>query len=345
MILVALIILKLAVGLRGQTPAEKCGVIIEGENKWLMIIQNASSNGILIQGSNHIITTSTITGPTPIPKTSGNFGILNGATSSNIRIFLNSISKFNGTDTSGIQMANGASYISVTSNNVFQNSFGISSTTGKFVKIEANTINNNYAGGILLTTPGFGTFSAGPITINDNTIVDNAQEPNNDAQCNNLHCSGINIKGTRPTWDSVTITSNNIKDTQSTHTQLYDIYIFSIQYTNLTIVGNTLGNTASGQTIVMTVNPLSTWIISDNSGFNPQPKRSVTAGTSVYTYTNNDGYREQLELTNVAGLTGLTCRGTAQIIQLDGLTPILNTSDTCIFTWAVTAPTFDILPQ
>ena len=28
--------------LKGNTPAEACGIIIEGENKWLMLIENAS---------------------------------------------------------------------------------------------------------------------------------------------------------------------------------------------------------------------------------------------------------------------------------------------------------------
>jgi putative transposase len=31
-------------GLKGQTPAEKCGIKIEGENKWLTLIQNASNS-------------------------------------------------------------------------------------------------------------------------------------------------------------------------------------------------------------------------------------------------------------------------------------------------------------
>ena len=31
-------------GLDGKTPAEKCGVKIEGDNKWLTLIQNASKN-------------------------------------------------------------------------------------------------------------------------------------------------------------------------------------------------------------------------------------------------------------------------------------------------------------
>jgi len=29
-------------GLDGQTPAEKCGIKIEGKNKWITLIQNAS---------------------------------------------------------------------------------------------------------------------------------------------------------------------------------------------------------------------------------------------------------------------------------------------------------------
>lgn len=31
-------------GLEGKTPAEKCGVKINGNNKWLTLIQNASKN-------------------------------------------------------------------------------------------------------------------------------------------------------------------------------------------------------------------------------------------------------------------------------------------------------------
>ena len=308
-----------------------------------LTIQNASSNGINFLGTNYIITTSTLTGPTPIPKTSGNHGITIGG--SNLRIFLNSISGFNGSDVAGINLGTSATYITITANNLFKNSFGVASIWGKFVKIEANTINNNYAGGILLTTSAFGSASAGPITINDNTIVDNGQESGNDIQCNNVHCSGINIKGTRPAWDGITITSNTIKDTQAIHTQLYDIYIFSTQYTNLTIVGNTVGTTSSGLTIVMTVNALKSWIISENSGFNPQPVRGpLTAGATPFTYSNVDGYKEQIELITIGDMTAFTCRGIANIIQVDAISPILNTLDTCVFTYVAIAPTYDVLP-
>ena len=36
-------------GLNGKTPAEACGVKIEGDNKWITLIQNAEKN-------NHITT-------------------------------------------------------------------------------------------------------------------------------------------------------------------------------------------------------------------------------------------------------------------------------------------------
>jgi hypothetical protein len=31
-------------GLDGKTPAEKCGIKIEGDNKWITLIQKASQN-------------------------------------------------------------------------------------------------------------------------------------------------------------------------------------------------------------------------------------------------------------------------------------------------------------
>lgn len=31
-------------GLKGKTPAEACGIEIEGENKWITLIQNASKS-------------------------------------------------------------------------------------------------------------------------------------------------------------------------------------------------------------------------------------------------------------------------------------------------------------
>ncbi|MCA9819965.1 MAG: hypothetical protein KC440_04205 [Nitrosarchaeum sp.] len=33
--------------LDGKTPSEKCGIKIEGNNKWITLIQNASRNSII----------------------------------------------------------------------------------------------------------------------------------------------------------------------------------------------------------------------------------------------------------------------------------------------------------
>jgi len=32
-------------GLNGKTPAEACGITVEGRNRWLTLIQNATLNG------------------------------------------------------------------------------------------------------------------------------------------------------------------------------------------------------------------------------------------------------------------------------------------------------------
>lgn len=33
---------ELIMGLKGKTPSEACGIKIEGQNKWIILIQNAS---------------------------------------------------------------------------------------------------------------------------------------------------------------------------------------------------------------------------------------------------------------------------------------------------------------
>jgi len=39
--------IRLHEALKGQTPAEACGIKVEGNNKWLTLIQNACRNQIL----------------------------------------------------------------------------------------------------------------------------------------------------------------------------------------------------------------------------------------------------------------------------------------------------------
>jgi hypothetical protein len=247
----------------------------------------------------------------------------------------------------GIRMGGGATNNAVHSfamgNVLFHNEYGIGSFRGIDIKMIGNTIYNSTSYGIYLDSGIAAPNVWGPASITGNTISESGQ---------GLCCGAspgtighIELRGTRCCWYSVSIVGNSMLDRQSNLTTLYDIRVGTINYENLTITGNSVGKTRGTPTIILSVNPPDTsWTIADNPGFNPQPKRGITAGASPYTYTNNDGYKEQLELTNVAGLTGLTCRGTAQIIQLDGITPMLNTVDTCVFTWAVTAPTFDVLP-
>lgn len=320
-----------------------------------MTILNASSNGIAVAGSNYVVTTSALFGPAVIPKSSGNFGINIASTASHIRIFLNSISKFNGSDVSGIQTSNGATYISITSNELFQNSFGISSTCGKFLTINGNTVHNNYAGGIALFTLSIGgPFACGPATISNNIINDNGQEPNADNQCAVSRCSGIELQASKNGWDSVAVIANSVKDTQAIHTQQHDIHIAGKPlstcasvtcYSNLTITGNALGVARSTTILNTTMLPLASWIITANPGYNAQPIRGpLTAGASPFTYTNNDAYMEQVEIITSGGMTAFVCRGLVQPTAAQTNSPILNTLDTCVFTWAATAPTYDVLP-
>lgn len=81
-----------------------------------------------------------------------------------------------------------------------------------------------------------------------------------------------------------------------------------------------------------------------NFGYNPQPVRSQTAGASVWTYTNNDVYEEQLVLTAVNGISAMTCRGIVQSILVGIPTVLLFPGQTCAVTWMTTAPVFEIMP-
>jgi hypothetical protein len=105
------------------------------------------------------------------------------------------------------------------------------------------------------------------------------------------------------------------------------------------IIGNDLSGTTSG------ISSVTGSILVNNRGYNPQPTRSVTAGTSPYTYTNNDPYYEQLVLTTAGGISAYTCKGGIQAQTIGVPTPILSPTDSCIFTWTTTAPVFQVDPQ
>jgi hypothetical protein len=229
-------------------------------------------------------------------------------------------------------------------NTIFHNEYGLASTRGIDIRMTGNTIYNSTSYGIYLETGLAAPSVFGPISITGNTISESSQ---------GLCCGSpagilphIELRGTRCCWYSVSITGNSMLDRQSNMTTANDIEVRTTSYENLTITGNSLGRTRNTPTILLIVNPPDrSWIISDNPGFNPQPIRGpLTAGATPFTYTNNDGYREQLELITLGDMTAFTCRGIANIIQVDAISPILNTADTCVFTYITIAPTYDVLP-
>src|SRR5439155_26009337 len=114
-------------------------------------------------------------------------------------------------------------------------------------------------------------------------------------------------------------------DRQSNQTSQRNIKNTSHNYRNLTIIRNSIGKARTSPTILLSVNPFDrTWLIADNPGFNPQPVQGpLTAGATQFTYTNNDGYKEQIELITIGDMTAFTCRGIANIIQVDAISPIL----------------------
>jgi hypothetical protein len=69
----------------------------------------------------------------------------------------------------------------------------------------------------------------------------------------------------------------------------------------------------------------------------------ITAGASVWTYTNNDGYTEQMILQTVSGITGETCYGIATTFTL-GTSCLLAPNGVMTVTWAVTAPVYTKVP-
>ncbi|TMF07406.1 MAG: hypothetical protein E6I38_09115 [Chloroflexi bacterium] len=238
---------------------------------------------------------------------------------------------------------NNAIHNSAAGNTLFHNEYGVQTVSAIDVRIVDNTIYNSTSHGIIVST-ALVPSTFGPLVIGHNSIGESGQ---------GLCCgsvpgleSHIDLAGSRCCWYSVSITGNVMLDRQANQTTKTDIEIASQNYRNLTIVGNSIGKARTTPTILLSVTPFDrTWIIADNPGFNPQPVRGpLTAGATPFTYTNLDGYKEQIELITIGDMTAFTCRGIANIIQVDAISPILNTLDTCVFTYVAVAPTYDVLP-
>jgi hypothetical protein len=142
---------------------------------------------------------------------------------------------------------------------------------------------------------------------------------------------------------SVIGTNGRIDSNDSSGMGTADIYLDNSgsNIANITITNNRL---ASATPIIFGTSVGSGVIATGNSGYNPQATRSVTAGASIYTYTNNDGYPEQIVLTTLGGISAYTCLGAAQAQTLGVPSPTLMPSKTCVFTWATTAPVFQVDP-
>ena len=243
----------------------------------------------------------------------------------------------------GAGTINNAVHNSASGNTLFHNEYGVQTLSAIDVRIVDNTIYNSTSYGIITST-ALVPSTFGPLVIGHNSIGESGQ---------GLCCgatpggeSHIFLAGPRCCWYSVSVTGNVMLDRQSNQTTKTDIEIASQNYRNLTIVGNSVAKARTTPTILLSVNPFDrTWMIADNPGFNPQPVRGpLTAGATPFTYTNLDGYKEQIELITIGDMTAFTCRGIANIIQVDAISPILNTLDTCVFTYVAVAPTYDVLP-
>lgn len=75
----------------------------------------------------------------------------------------------------------------------------------------------------------------------------------------------------------------------------------------------------------------------------PAIRGPISAGTSPFTYTDNDGYPEWFNLVATNGMTGMTWRGVI-VPTTASLNYLLNPGDSMVLTWTTTAPTYKIVP-
>jgi Right handed beta helix region len=85
-------------------------------------------------------------------------------------------------------------------------------------------------------------------------------------------------------------------------------------------------------------------IITLNIGFNPVATSTVTAGASIWTYVNTDGYDEVMILTTMGGITDETCNGIVGFSITVNSNCILPPGSTLVVTWAGAAPVYTKVP-
>jgi len=158
--------------------------------------------------------------------------------------------------------------------------------------------------------------------------------------------AGVAIRATGTTLSQRVIITNSIfYDDQGVATQTFGIDQPSAPGTPSRLL-SALGNDFTNQpTNTINVGCVSCWyMIADNINYNPQAQSSVTAGVSPFT-TVLAPFKQQIEITTLAGMTGWTCKGQTMINAVNQISPVLLPGDTCILTWATTAPVYRILPE
>ncbi len=157
----------------------------------------------------------------------------------------------------------------------------------------------------------------------------NSQAPTVDSQVYSNRFLGVTFDGTSLAAQTAVIQNEN--------TQFINLMLgtsFGGGWTTTLSLPHTSASTAGGSGIYVDM----------SSGYTPV-KRSVTAGASVYTYKNQDGYQEVFMLTTVGGLTAMSYKGQAGASIVIGVPFVLNPGDTMALTWITTAPVFEIIPM
>jgi hypothetical protein len=208
---------------------------------------------------------------------------------------------------------------------------GINVASSSSYAIFGNFINNNANAGIRLVS------AANNATVSDNVIVGNSFSsglPAGCAPCGSQCSPGILVTDSNK---GITIVGNFITGV----TQSYGITMTGTS-DYLTVEANNLQNNGIGA-----INPVGTHnYFCCDLGYAPAP-RAITAGASPYTYTDTDGYREQLLITAQNGMTAMTCRTFVVSVKTNSTSPVLNpvSNDACVLTWATSAPIFEVLPM
>jgi len=227
---------------------------------------------------------------------------------------------------------------------------GVQCTDCQGIVIDGVSAHNNTVLGIALgiqsltVTKVWGTVSNCLIMFNGNgagssaglqLIGHGSQAIGNSFYDNNNQA--INMNG-----DNLKVVGNSFFDNEASPVQAFAMVVNG---------GNTVNGTATGNSKGIGVTTwlggggtFTSFLSQANFGYAPG-SRSVTAGASVYTYTNNDGYNEQLQITNLNGQTAWTCLGQGMINAVNQWSPIIGITKTCTFTWVTTAPTFAVFPQ